>query len=266
MKISLRSKIIKMALILITLLALATFVGKGHIPTAEAHGLTTCTPNPTSIQSNFNGTAIPGGDYIWFSAVLKVQGLPSDQKATVFFEQQDITFTANGFTYHTANAGMPTAQVTIDPSATQATTTFDTKDFFPPRWVTTTPPNTAGNIFLSGYAWVNFLFGQSGGLPGGISPVTWTGTFTATASVPLTVNWQWSAAVYTTFSIDNTTLGVKPVDDNQASQYKNSDHAGTPENFKSFVTGGARGGGGSNYTGSLSATGSAQCPAAPPAS
>ena len=48
---------------------------------------------------------------------------------------------------------------------------------------------------------------------------------------------------------------VKPVDSNSASQYHNSDHAGTPENFKSFVTGGARGGGGSNFTGSYSATG-----------
>jgi hypothetical protein len=46
------------------------------------------------------------------------------------------------------------------------------------------------------------------------------------------------------------------VDDNQASIYKNSDHAGTPENFKASVTGGATGGGGSNFTGSYSATGS----------
>ena len=42
------------------------------------------------------------------------------------------------------------------------------------------------------------------------------------------------------------------MDDNKASQYKNADHAGTLENFKSFVIGGARGGGGSNYTGSYS--------------
>jgi len=44
--------------------------------------------------------------------------------------------------------------------------------------------------------------------------------------------------------------------------YQNSDHAGTPEGvdpsttlpFKAFVTGGARGGGGSNWTGSWSGT------------
>ena len=62
--------------------------------------------------------------------------------------------------------------------------------------------------------------------------------------------------VYTTFDTTYNELGVKPVDDNQASQYKNSDHAGTPENFKAYVIGGATGGGGSNFTGSYSGTGS----------
>jgi hypothetical protein len=70
-------------------------------------------------------------------------------------------------------------------------------------------------------------------------------------------------AVYTSFSTDYTKLGVKPVDDNQASSYKNSDYAGTPESFTAYVTGGATGGGGSNYTGSYSGTGS--CPAGLPA-
>jgi hypothetical protein len=70
------------------------------------------------------------------------------------------------------------------------------------------------------------------------------------------VNWQWAASVYTSFSSDYNDLGVKPVDDNKASEWQNSDHAGTPENYKSFVVGGATGGGGANYTGSYSATGS----------
>jgi len=58
----------------------------------------------------------------------------------------------------------------------------------------------------------------------------------------------------------NFPLAVKPVDDTKASQYKNSGHAGTPESFKSFVTGGARGGGGSHFTGSYGGTGGDQCP------
>jgi len=95
----------------------------------------------------------------------------------------------------------------------------------------------------------------AGGLSGGIKNVAFTATFSSFAT-GLTVNWQWGAAVYTSFDTDYNDLGVKPVDDNKASKYQNSDHAGTPENFKSFVTGGAAGGGGSNYTGSYSATGS----------
>jgi hypothetical protein len=49
-------------------------------------------------------------------------------------------------------------------------------------------------------------------------------------------------------------VGVKPLDANTGTAYANSDHAGTPENFRTFVTGGTRGGGGSNFTGSYSAT------------
>jgi hypothetical protein len=68
------------------------------------------------------------------------------------------------------------------------------------------------------------------------------------------------AAVYPAadFSTDYNALGVKPVDDNKASIYQNSDHAGTPENFKcqNCLPGGATGGGGSNFTGSYSGTAS----------
>ena len=87
-------------------------------------------------------------------------------------------------------------------------------------------------------------------LPGGISP-TWSGTFQADTP-GLTVNWQWGAAVYTQFSSDNNALGVKPVDGSLLSVYHNSDHAGAPESFRSAVTAGARGSGGTNYTGTPS--------------
>jgi hypothetical protein len=58
--------------------------------------------------------------------------------------------------------------------------------------------------------------------------------------------------VYSNLGDDLDGLGVKPVDDNHVSSYLNSDHAGTPESFKPLVVPGARGGGGSNYTGGLS--------------
>jgi len=95
----------------------------------------------------------------------------------------------------------------------------------------------AGNDFVSGLAFqVPFDF------PGGINPVTWSGTFSSDTS-GLTIHWHGAAAVYNSFSNDYNSLGVKPTDDNSASIYQNSDHAGTPENFKPFVVGGARGGG-----------------------
>ncbi len=206
------------------------------------------TPNPSSIQSNFNGTSIGGGSYLWFTSVLKVNGLPTTGPTTVSCINQTIQFSVNGTNYV---LGVPDAAVTFDPHATTATTRFDTSTA---AWLTTVPSTIGGNTFLSALA----VQVPSGGLPGGINPVTWSGTFRSTSS-KMSVNWQWATAVYTAFSTDFTSLGVKPVDDNKLSQYQNSDQAGTPENWKSFVTGGAQGGGGSNYTGGLSGTASVQC-------
>ncbi|MBV9144423.1 MAG: hypothetical protein JO065_00810, partial [Acidobacteria bacterium] len=41
-------------------------------------------------------------------------------------------------------------------------------------------------------------------------------------------------------------------DDADLTNYRNNDKAGTPENYKQYVIGGARGGGGKNYTGGYS--------------
>ena len=99
------------------------------------------------------------------------------------------------------------------------------------------------------------------GLQAGINPVRWQGTF-STDRPGITLSWKWGAAVYTQFSSDYDALGVKPIGGNLACLYPNADHAGTPERFKTFVTGGARGGGGSNFTGSWSGTANVQphCP------
>jgi hypothetical protein len=117
--------------------------------------------------------------------------------------------------------------------------------------VTTVPSTFGDNIFLSGLSYLV----PAGGLPGGVNPVTWKGTFSSSA--PFSLQWQWGAAVYTTFSTNYNSLGVKPTHSTTIDAYHNGDQAGTPENFKADVTGGARGGGGSNFTGSLSATGCA---------
>ena len=120
-------------------------------------------------------------------------------------------------------------------------------------WVTRVPAKgLAGNTFLSGLGYL-----VPANLPGGIKNVKWSGTV-AIDTAGVSIQWKWAAAVYKGFSSDNNALGVKSVADNKASQYKNSDLAGTPENYKSKITGGvsggATGGGGSNYTGSYSGT------------
>src|SRR5205823_6521781 len=231
-----------------TTVASTTTTTTTTVSTTTTTTLPPCAPAPTSISSNFNGTPIRENNFIWFSSVLKAQGLGSNP-VTVRFDAQTIQFSAAGNPFV---LNVPNASITFSPTATLATTTFNT---VANEWETVVPSSgLSGNDFVSGLAFeVPFDF------PGGINPVIWSGTFSSDTP-GVSINWQWAAAVYTMFSTDYNLLGVKPVDDNMGSVYLNSDHAGTPENFKTFVTGGARGGGGSNFTGSLSATACVSCP------
>ena len=229
----------------------ATLVGENIIPTIWPNGQTTdtiicptptptpCPPCPTSsIHSNFNAIAIPAGNTIWFNAHIKANGIPSSG-ATINFSCSTITSSA-------FSATVPNGVIIFSPNASCATTTFSNN-----TWTTTVPISGSDEIFLTGLA-----FPVTAGLPGGgISPV-WSGIFSS--SVPgVSVQWQWGAAVYTCWpaapGVYNM-LNVKPTHQN-ACNINNGDHAGTPQT-KAFqcVTGGATGGGGSNFTGSWSGT------------
>jgi hypothetical protein len=210
-----------------------------HVSGTSDQFACTCTGGThSSNASNFNGTPIGAGDTIWFSAVFKVN---AGFTGPVTFTLQESTITFAG-----TSVSVPNARITIDPAATTAASSFDSTTN---TWVTVVPPNTSGNIFLDG---VPFHV-PAGGLPGGITPVTWAGTFSANRP-GLPINWAWSAAVYSSFAATAGGVSVKAVDDNHFQPYPISDHAGTPENYRSSVIGGARGGGGSNFTGSLSGT------------
>lgn len=194
-----------------------------------------------SIGSNFNGTDIDPGKYVWFNAVVDVKDL-AEAPAVMQFRGGAVSFTADGIDYFVA---LPDAVIVVSDTATEASTYFDAARN---EWQTFVPAGYDGNIFLTGVG-----FEAAGGLPGGINPVDWSGTFVSdTAGV--TLQWKWAAAVYCSFSDDLNAIGVKPIDGSNDNPYANSDHAGTPENFKDEVTGGARGGGGSNFTGSYSGT------------
>ncbi len=144
-------------------------------------------------------------------------------------------------------------------------------------WQESVPLQLGGGTFLAGCTIPSCPSGQTfdcippGGLPGNL-PVTWTIEFHSTVNQPIV--WHWGAGVYSQFAPCKEfeecqgfgPLGIKAVDNQNPSQscvdsssncmvIANSDNAGTPENFKQFVIAGATGNGGSNYTGTYTATG-----------
>jgi hypothetical protein len=205
----------------------------------------------TALSANFNPTPIAAGDTLWFSGNFQAHGLGSGP-VTLQFVNQSIAFTAGGTAY---SVNIPNATVTFSSATTVATTTFNTSTN---TWVTAAPINLGGNIFFSGAA-----LAVPGGLPGGITSVTWKGQIQSDTQ-NVQVQWQWGAAAYTNFATDYTTLNIKPCDDSHASSYQNGDHAGTPEAFKSYVSAGATGNGGNNFTGNPSPNAQLTPPVPPP--
>jgi len=235
----------------------ATLKGFNTIAISFSPDTVNCAPPPpppctaqSSNSSNFNGTSIKSSSYIWFNANFTVSGIPSTG-ATITLTHSTISFTASGTTY---NLAVPNAQITFSPSVTCTSTMFDT---LTNTWMTTVPISGDDEIFLTGLSWPV----PSGGLSGGINPVDWQGTFNVTTDIPgISINWKWGAAVYSNFTTNYNALAVKAAH-KTACGLNNGDHAGTPEGvnstnqpWKQFVVGGARGGGGSNWTGSWSGT------------
>jgi len=210
---------------------------------AQSHGIN-CTASAStntyagafsSTNSNFNNTAIAGGDYIWFNSIFHVGGLNNTTPVT-------ITFTGQTISCGSFIIAVPDATITISPSTNTASTSYNGA-----QWVSAFPSHLGGNFFLSG---AEYLVPHAG-LPGNLGPVTWKGFMSASVA-GIQVQWQWGAAVYTSFSPNMNTVGVKPVDDPHASIYNNGDHAGAPENYKRFVINGGTGNGGANYIGNYS--------------
>src|SRR4030095_6941960 len=149
-------------------------------------------------------------NYIWFTSVLKPDHLGSNP----------VTITFTGQTITSANFALPVpdATVTFDPNANFATTMF-----VGGMHMTTVPsdPPLKGNTFFSALS-----YQVPANLPGGINPVTWSGTI-STNTPGVKVEWKWAAAVYPNpnFSLDYNALGIKPVDDKVQNPYLNSDHA-----------------------------------------
>ncbi len=211
----------------------------GLIVTAPLESKVSC------LKSDFRNVGVPGGSYLWFNSIFKIRDV-NRQKVNITFFQSSVQFqyrdAGNNLVF--VNQAMPDAKITIDPNVTTASTMFDAVDNV---WITTVPFDLDDATFLTGIPWLV----PAGGIPADIEPVTWCGTF-ASDTAGVEMGWRWAAAAYSSFSGDNTVLGVKPMYTDHDNPPANRDSAGTPENFKSFVIPGGRGRGGKNYTGSYS--------------
>ena len=182
---------------------------------------------------------------MWFNSIFKVRDVSRQLLHVTFYQSTaQFQYTDAGGNLVNVNLSLPDAHVTIDPSASMASTAFDAVNNV---WNTTLPWDVDDNAFLTGTSWAI----PAGGLPADVEPVTVCGTF-ASDVAGVDIGWRWAAAAYSSFGADNTTLNVKPMDTDNDNPPKNFDRAGTPENYKQFVIPGARGKGGKNYTGSYS--------------
>lgn len=197
------------------------------------------------IPATVHGTPMPGGS-IWFNANFSASGM---HDGTVLqFQGAFIQFQANGNTYI---LHVPNAMVTFSSSVNCASTKFDPATNI---WETTVPASGGDEIFLSG---VSFPVPASG-LQGGINLVNWSESF-ASNTPDVSIRWKWAAAVFSSFSTDYNSLGVKPTHRN-ACLYNNDDHAGTPENFANSAVGGAHGAASATTPWSDTVTAQPNCP------
>ncbi len=192
----------------------------------------------SSITAGFNGTDIDDTSAVWFNShITGVSG--GTNPINLYFLNQALKIETQ--TNGTFNYVLPDAIITIVGSPTNST---NPSTVFSGGWITTVPDDS-GTPFLAG-----FTLDVPAGVQLKAADVTWSGEFfTDLSDFPLSGAWQWSAAVYTNFSGIYNALGVTPVDG-----FAGFSQSGTPANFTDYVVGGARGGGGSNFTGSNSGT------------
>jgi hypothetical protein len=186
---------------------------------------------------NFNGQAIAKGSWILFTSVTQFPGNQNgarvqmkDSKIILNDGRREIRITGPDMNLA---YGTPNVRLRFNPEG---------KLFKTGGWSMKAPLKTAGNDFLDDIAWR-----VTRALPGNIQNVTWSAKFYSRSDIQQ-MHWQWGGAVYTRLTDNYSRLAVKPLDDQKYPPY-NNDKAGTPERYKDWVTQGATGGGGNNYTG-----------------
>ena len=235
----------------------------GELLVRSAHTLTeaACTSS-SAIEASFNSRPIAEGGSIWFNSAIRVNGLGSDP-ATIFLNDATITFAANGENYSLA---VPGATIVFDPAATAATTSFDAASS---RWSTIVPSGLSGKTCfcpagLCGSGRGSARRDQIGHLVGGV--------FDGHAPCDRAVAVGRRGLHHGDNRTDYNGLAVKAADDGQSGQGSGQpsqgaslmsrpedngsgqmDFAGKPASVEAFVTAGAGGDGGSDFTGSFRA-------------
>lgn len=199
------------------------------VPIAIATISVNCAPPPppacsqtSTNDSNFNaGTGLPAGSYVWFNANFTASGIPSTGAT--------ITFTNSVISSGAYNLAVPNGVITFSPTAKVSSTIFDS---LTNAWETTVPVTGENEIFLSGLAWPVPV----GGLPAGVYPVAWTGTFGVSTDIPgITIQWKWNAEALGPFTTNYNLLGIKagqltasPTNGNPVGTPEGTDSSGKP--------------------------------------
>jgi Bacterial Ig-like domain (group 3)/MBG domain (YGX type) len=187
---------------------------------------------------------ILAGNYIWFSAVVNnVAGLPYGPQVNLYLSDSTITFTAGGISY---SLPVPNGAITFNSMSVKVPAT--TYNLANNTWNTQVPASgLTGNTFVTGLA-----FPVPANFPSGIQNVQWSAAFT-TDTPGVKLQWQWSAAVYKSFSTvyasggNNNILGVNA--ESGLADTNGGEPAGTPETNKASLIFGATGPGWTNFTG-----------------
>lgn len=227
---------------------------------AQALTMPSCT---SAIQVRFNKyglTRIPAGSTIWFTSVLKAvhtaDGSAITSPIRIDVNRSSITF---GGWPHTIT--MPNSTVVLDPSISVPRRLWSSPEMLN---VAYSPSQLSQEALFDALPYA----APEAFIPGASGPVTWTATFAASRP-GVTIDWAWSAAVYSQFGAVGT-FELKPLSgpiaqvDPQAGPpdlYENADPAGTAEAYKQYVIPGAMGSGAPQYTGERSDTASVTaCP------
>jgi hypothetical protein len=177
---------------------------------------------------------------VWTHAhISNPKNVPTNTITTVDFT--GVSLVVNSTTY-----ALPNGQIVFNPATSTPTTVVNADG----SWTTTVNPSFNSDIFFDGQAIPVDSNLENGGHGNTGSTLSFS---TNSSDSSLSFQWQWSAAVYTSWP-GNAAANIEPVHAKL--------QAGAPQNtaVEADLIQGPRGGGGSNFTGSWSGTGQGTCP------